>query len=241
MTESMGLVQFKLFCILKMLRNVVMKYSSVQMSRHGLKCTVFHLSDIIPAENWTEDLLLDLVLMALKWLQNRIENGFLPCYFTKEKNLLSESVLESHRKTRLVLTLQDLQKESLCGLTKCEKFMRAMYMHFSYPGLIKQYSYRRDEVEKIIILVNYLRHFRRKLDINEKGNSHLECKEELQRKCRLRDIVTQIGVSSDLERLLLERLFDFVLPDWRIFFTPDPEYVYKTVLVSLKQVLVSDE
>jgi len=101
LVDSLNNTQFKVYLILKVLKNILLGTLCKSMTSFLMKNIVFHLCDTLPTESFKPDTLMERVKDALRVLRKGIEKRSVPYFMIPERNLLNGKITDKQQ-TRLL-------------------------------------------------------------------------------------------------------------------------------------------
>ena len=210
--QTLNITQIKLYVLLKLIGKSTLYEISTEMNAYVMKNIVFWMTYLCKPEYFEEQNLVSLLVTALGVLYNCVKSGFIPCFMTEERNLLTKP-METPRKHDLLRMLSILQQENATMLLRCEKLRCVMLMKFKSPHIVDMYQRQRDRLEQLLLLLEFIqaRH-------TAKTNN-------------VRAFLK--GVSCDKDWIEVARaVYDMVLPGWeRLYFAGEnvPDIVIKHI------------
>jgi len=119
LVECLTDTQIKLYMMLKIINQDIIKTHGFSISSFILKNIVFWLAETFEQHTFRDETLITWILRALMLLKRAVERYVLPYYMIPERNLLAEKVKNPER-LPLIQTLSDILKSGPGVLDSCE-------------------------------------------------------------------------------------------------------------------------
>jgi len=119
LVECLNDTQIKLYMMLKIINQDIIKKHGFSISSFILKNIVFWLAETFEQHTFRDETLITWILRSLMLLKRAVERYVLPYYMIPERNLLAEKVKKPER-LPLIQTLSDILKSGPGVLDSCE-------------------------------------------------------------------------------------------------------------------------
>lgn len=116
---SMNIVQIRCLIVLKMLMKTYFNHDFKPMKSFFCKTALLYTIEETENTNWTQDNLLECVLLCLAWLENGLRKNYMPHYFMPSLDML-ENRFESEMRMFMADLLSDIIKDPISAILKIE-------------------------------------------------------------------------------------------------------------------------
>lgn len=159
LTYSFNETQLKLYIVLKLIAQNILKNVTKEISSYIMKNVSYWMSERLDSNLFRDDKLFSLIIIGLKFLRFCIRSYNLPYYMIPERNLLYER-LDPNTRQKLSLLLSTLIQEGPAFLFRIPKLDSGMTTLYQSPSALSVYSNKRNEIEKAVMLCMYIERFR---------------------------------------------------------------------------------
>ncbi|XP_052221710.1 uncharacterized protein LOC127838171 [Dreissena polymorpha] len=144
--------QVKLYVLLKMVKNDVLKPQKKEVTSFTVKNIVLWIAENNPQSLFHERSLFHWLHEGLYALRVAIDTKELPYYMIPERNLMAACALEHEQKLSWIATIDEMMKEGHRIILRLPKIRQALIAH---PEPLRWYSERKIELELLeLILTN---------------------------------------------------------------------------------------
>ena len=153
--QSLNDTQIKLYVILKQITKDVLKTICAEITSFMIKNVCYWMAELIPADVFKEQKLLEIALYSLTFLKYCIARwNFLPYYMIPQRNLLVGKI-PSEKRQQIECCLESLVIEGPQLLLRCTKIRSAMLSLYQVPGQLRAYSRKRDALEILKLFLTF--------------------------------------------------------------------------------------
>ncbi|KAH3791473.1 hypothetical protein DPMN_144959 [Dreissena polymorpha] len=146
--------QVKLYVLLKMVKNDVLKPCKKEVTSFIVKNIVLWIAENNPQSLFNERSLFHWLHEGLYALRVAIDTEELPYYMIPERNLMAACALEHEQKLSWIVTINDMMTEGPRMILRLPKIRQAILAH---PEPLRWYSGRKREIEMLeLIFLNRL-------------------------------------------------------------------------------------
>ncbi|KAH3791856.1 uncharacterized protein LOC127837150 [Dreissena polymorpha] len=143
--------QVKLYVLLKMVKNDVLKPCKKEVTSFIVKNIVLWIAENNPQSLFNERSLFHWLHEGLYALRVAIDTKELPYYMIPERNLMAACALEHEQKLSLIATIDEMMKDGPRLILRLPKIRQAIIAH---PEPLRWYSGRRIEVEMLRLIAS---------------------------------------------------------------------------------------
>ncbi|XP_052224512.1 uncharacterized protein LOC127840107 isoform X3 [Dreissena polymorpha] len=143
--------QVKLYVLLKMVKNDVLKPCKKEVTSFTVKNIVLWIAENNPQSLFNERSMFHWLHEGLYALRVAIDTKELPYYMIPERNLMAACALEHEQKLSWIATIDEMMTEGPRLILRLPKIRQAIIAH---PEPLRWYSGRKIEVEMLQLIVN---------------------------------------------------------------------------------------
>ncbi|XP_052789312.1 uncharacterized protein LOC128223898 [Mya arenaria] len=192
LTDSWNKNQYKIYILLKLIKNSQLKPISDEISSYLMKNIMLWFTEQNPAKIFRKKYLLQNVMSCLKMLQDAIKANNLSYYMIPHRNMLTGKINQEQER-QLIEKLEKLIKKGPRVILRCPKLCAALQMS---PAELAEKGRWRDELEELYL----------KMEIIWCTYWSPDLKDEE---------VYQLANRDQRYECLYDKICDMVLPQWR--------------------------
>lgn len=153
LVESLADVQIKMYILLKMVLKDIIKPERNELSSFMMKNVVFWMAELNPQFLFTEESLVQWLLIALRILEKSLKVCMLPYYMIPYRNLFT-CKLTDQRRLKILQNLRNIRRIGPNILIRCEKILKGLHFLIAKPDILFQFGERRNNIEMLFLQVN---------------------------------------------------------------------------------------
>ncbi|XP_053373599.1 uncharacterized protein LOC123531072 [Mercenaria mercenaria] len=154
--QSLNECQIQTYILLKKIAKTCLQPISKDITSYVVKNTILWICEKTPISFFQTKHILDRFLDSIEFLRQCIRKNYLPSYMISERNLFPGR-LGRAQKHQLERILFDLRREEGELFLRIGMLREAMLIMYKIPNRFREYGEKRDILERIVLMRNWIR------------------------------------------------------------------------------------